>query len=303
MGGAGARYAVEHHSAHQLRTQTELRVSDLYKAFGTIVAVEDVTVAVDAGEVVGLLGRNGAGKTTTIGCISGLLRPDRGRVELGCLPIHGNQQVGVSTQEIALYPYLSAAANLRFCCQLAGVEGRQVDRRVREATDLFDLGALMHRRVRDLSGGQQRLVHVAASVVSRPRVVLLDEPTEGLDVMARRVMLAAVRELARDGAAVLYSSHQLVEVEDLCDRVLILHQGRPAAAGPISELLQHHGHAYCEVVLSDGKVIRSTSTLPELLGSLDIARVQAARVARPSLESVFVDLTSAPTTEGPRCDR
>jgi ABC-2 type transport system ATP-binding protein len=301
VGGAGSRYVAEHHSAHQLRahnSQTELRVSDLHKAFGTIVAVEGVTVAVDAGEVVGLLGRNGAGKTTTIACISGLLRPDRGRVELRGFPSHGKQQVGVSTQELALYPYLSTAANLRFCCQLAGVEGRQVDRRVGEAAELFDLGSLMHRRVRDLSGGQQRLVHVASSVVSRPRVVLLDEPTEGLDVMARRVMLAAVRELTRDGAAVLYSSHQLAEVEDLCDRVLILHQGRQAAAGPISEILQHHGHGYCEVVLSDGKVIRSTSTLPELLGSLDIARVQAARVARPSLESVFVDLTSTPTAEG-----
>jgi len=223
-----------------------LRVEGLSKAFGTLRAVDNVSFAVHAGELYGLLGPNGAGKTTTLSIIAGLLRPDAGEVVVDGVHLQDDPQrarrfLGVVPQELALYEELTARENLEFWGRLAGLSAREARRRAAELLEALALTDRAHDPVKTYSGGMKRRVNLGCALLHRPRLLLLDEPTVGIDPQARVNLLDFICGLQRDGTAILYTTHYLEEAETLCQRIGILDHGRLLAKGTLEELQQRLG--------------------------------------------------------------
>ncbi|MEU3059860.1 ABC transporter ATP-binding protein [Streptomyces subrutilus] len=287
------------------------------KRYGSVTALDDVSLDIAEGEVVGLLGHNGAGKTTLMSLVAGLLRPDAGEIEvLGVSPVREPRRarlgLGLAPQELGVYPPLTVRQNLRFFAELAGLRRREAERRIEEAAAPLGLTDLLERRVGRLSGGEQRRVHTAMALLHRPRLLLLDEPTAGVDVETRARLIAHVRELAAAGTAVCYSTHYLGEVEDLGASAAVLDHGRLVARGTVTDLVRDHGEGAVELTFSGAPpplrvpwpVTRADGTLrvharephlaaPEVLAALgdSLPRLVNLRVLRPSLETVFLALT------------
>ena len=223
-----------------------LQVDHLSKAYGPVRAVEDISFAVRPGEIYGLLGPNGAGKTTTISMICGLLQPDGGRIAvagqaLAADPQAAKRLMGVVPQELALYEELSAAENLAFWGRLAGLDRKTARARTAEMLAALTLSDRAKDPVKTFSGGMKRRVNLGCALLHRPRLILLDEPTVGIDPQARLNILEFVRGLRADGVGVLYTTHYLEEAESLCDRIGIVDHGRMHAEGTLRELQDRLG--------------------------------------------------------------
>jgi sodium transport system ATP-binding protein len=206
-----------------------------------IVAVDRLSFAVSAGEVYGLLGPNGAGKTTTIRMIVGLLQPDDGYAEVAGFrtsewPDEVKSRVGLVSANDGVYPWLSVREMLLFFADLYGIPPQQARENLRALSALFDLGPLLDRRCSLLSTGQRQRVTLARALIHAPPVMLLDEPTRGLDVLGSQVVIDYVCRLRDEGKAVIVSTHRLDEAERLCDRFGLLHQGRLRLEGTLAEL-------------------------------------------------------------------
>jgi sodium transport system ATP-binding protein len=206
-----------------------------------ILAVDRLSFTVSSGEVYGLLGPNGAGKTTTIRMIVGLLRPDEGYAEVAGFrttqsPDEVKSRVGLVSASDGVYPWLSVREMLLFFADLYGVAPRQARDNLRSLSELFDLTQLLDRRCSLLSTGQRQRVTLARALIHAPPVMLLDEPTRGLDVIGSQVVIDYVRRLRDEGKAVIVSTHRLDEAERLCDRFGLLHQGRLRLEGTLDEL-------------------------------------------------------------------
>src|SRR5262245_37058555 len=222
------------------------RVEKLGKRFGEIRAVDGVSFSVAKGELYGLLGPNGAGKTTTMSMLSGLLAPDEGRIRFDALdlarePLKVKAQLGVVPQEPALYENLSARENLSFRGGLYGLSGDSLKQAVDRVLDLVGLTDRAKDPVKQYSGGMKRRINLALGLVHGPRAVLMDEPTVGIDPQARLNILEAVRRVAEAGTTVIYTTHYLDEVEQLCDRIAIMDHGKILAEGPLDELKRRVG--------------------------------------------------------------
>ena len=215
-----------------------LRVENLMKRFGDREVLRNVDFHVRAGEVYGLLGGNGAGKSTTVNIIVGVLESDAGDVFIG--ELHSARarraKVGIATQETSLYPTLTCAEHLRFFGRLYGLRRAELGRSVERTVELTDLGEYRDARAETLSGGWRRRLNLAVALVHSPPVLLLDEPTAGLDVEARQAVWRLIDELRGRGTAVLLTTHLLDEAEALCDRVAIMVEGRIAASGTLPQL-------------------------------------------------------------------
>jgi ABC-2 type transport system ATP-binding protein len=302
-----------------------IEVQNLQKQYGDVRAVEDVSFAAKPGQIFGLLGPNGAGKSTTIGCISGLLEPSAGRVKvLGhdvvLEPQAAREQLGVVPQELALYEDLSATENLRYWGAAYGLRGAELRQRVQETLAAIGLLDRAVERVKQFSGGMKRRLNLGCGIVHRPRVLLLDEPTVGVDPQSRVRLLELVREQVAGGACVLYTTHYMEEAEALCDEIAVVDHGRIIAAGSLAELrkmvgesdiLRCTGHfkpepmraalahlAGVEVLQADPDCLRiaapeASRKLPELFAALAAsgAEVRETTLTRPSLESLFIKLT------------
>ncbi|WP_281966279.1 ABC transporter ATP-binding protein [Serinicoccus marinus] len=222
-----------------------LMISEVVKSYGEVQALRGVDLDIAPGEVVALLGPNGSGKTTLMTIIAGLLAPDSGVLALDGEPLTQHRPrkqriaIGYSGQRIALYPGLTVEENLRHLGALSGPQAR--DARIGPVVAMLQLQPLLHRRADALSGGQARRVHVALAALGSPRLVILDEPSAGVDAESRAILTAAVRTLADDGVAVLYSTHYPQEVEELDPRIAFLHHGRMVADGTLGELLVGRG--------------------------------------------------------------
>jgi sodium transport system ATP-binding protein len=213
----------------------------LFKHFGDVRAVDDVSFEAPDGAITGLLGPNGAGKSTTLRLLYGLIRPDRGRAWVDGEVVHEDparalRGLGVLPDALGLYPRLTARENIRYFGALHGLRGRELSRRVDALVDLLDLGKVVDRRTDNFSQGERMKVAIARALVHDPRNVVLDEPTNGLDVMTTRALRALVRRLRDEGCCVLFSSHIMQEVSALCDRIVIISEGTVAAAGTPAEL-------------------------------------------------------------------
>jgi ABC-2 type transport system ATP-binding protein len=229
-----------------------LVVKGVRKRYGDTIALDGVDLDIAAGEIVALLGPNGAGKTSLVSIVAGLRRPDTGSVQVAGVdalrkPHAARARLGLAPQELGIYPTLSVRDNLRFHGELAGLRRTALTRRVAEVADALALGDLLRRAARELSGGEARRLHTAMSVIGRPQLLLLDEPTTGADVGMRVQLLELVRTLAAEGAAVCYSTHYLQEVEQLGASVAIIDAGRIVARGPLRTLVAAHGSAAIEL--------------------------------------------------------
>src|SRR5580693_6937007 len=218
-----------------------IEVQQLRKQYGDITAVKDVTFTAHPGEIFGLLGPNGAGKTTTIGCISSLLTPTAGHIRVMGHDVvrdgvAARRSIGMVPQEIALYDDLSARENLSYWGGAQGLRGAQLRDRTTEVLELTGLLDRAKEPIKRFSGGMKRRLNFACGIVHQPKVLLLDEPTVGVDPQSRVRLLELVREQATAGAAVLYTTHYMEEAETLCDRLAIVDHGNVIAAGTLAEL-------------------------------------------------------------------
>ncbi len=222
-----------------------LEVSHLRKTFhGSVVAVDDVSFHVAEGEIFGLVGPNGAGKTTTMTMLAGLLKPDRGSIRFQGQPFDPGQyehraMLGMVPQNLAIYPDLTALENLRFFGGLYGMRGAKLKQRVDAVLDLTGLTERADSLVKTFSGGMRRRLNFGVALLHQPRLVILDEPTVGVDPQSRSHLLDAVKQLCRDGVSVLYASHYMEEVKAICHRVAILDHGRLLECGTLPELLSN----------------------------------------------------------------
>jgi ABC-type multidrug transport system ATPase subunit len=221
-----------------------LVANGLVKFYGRHRALDGFDLAVGPGEIVGLIGHNGAGKTTFVEIVTGLVRPDAGRLRIGTYDAlrsgrAARRLVGVAPQETSLYGSVSVRENLRLLAGLAGLRGRQRDVAITQVLEELQLSALADRTVGVLSGGQRRRVQAATAMVGSPPLLLLDEPTAGADPETRSALLAAVRSRARAGAAVVYTTHYLPELVDLDATLALARAGRIIARGTQEELTRH----------------------------------------------------------------
>ena len=271
-----------------------LVVRALGKRYGDVVAVDGVTFGVEAGESVALLGPNGAGKTTTASMICGLLVPDSGRVLFDGRPVRGDsdrhkQCLGLVPQELALVEELSARANLRFFGALQGLGGRSLKLAVDRGLDLVGLTARADDPVRTYSGGMKRRLNLAAALLHDPRLIVLDEPTVGVDPQSRNAILDGLDALKSKGRAILYATHYMEEAERLCDRAVIIDRGRVVADSPIEDLAATSALASRLSISLDG--IDSRICLDRVRA---IAGVISAEGDGPRLDVGLSDLRVAP---------
>lgn len=218
-----------------------LQTHDLSKRFGEIRAVDQVSFEVRPGEIYGLLGPNGAGKTTTISLACGLLKPDGGDILVGGEsfwkdPKKARQIMGVVPQDLALYEELNGRENLEFWGSVAGLSKKDAKHRATELLEALTLSDRAKDAVKKYSGGMKRRINLGCALMHRPKLILLDEPTVGIDPQARSNILEFIKQLVADGVGILYTTHYLEEAETLCDRIGIIDNGRILAEGTLSEL-------------------------------------------------------------------
>ncbi len=223
-----------------------IEVRNLHKRFGAVTAVEDVSFSAADGVVTGLLGPNGAGKTTTLRMLYTLVRPDRGAARIDGLdvaekPLEVRRAIGVLPDARGLYPRLTAREHARYAGELHGLSGSLLDKRVDELIELLDMKDIADRRAEGFSQGERMKVALARALVHNPRNVLLDEPTNGLDVMSTRAVRTLIRRLKEQGHCILFSSHVMQEVAALCDRIVVVARGRVVADGTPDELRARTG--------------------------------------------------------------
>jgi sodium transport system ATP-binding protein len=218
-----------------------IHAQDLHKRFGDVVAVDGVSLRAADGEVTCLLGPNGAGKSTTVRMLHGLVRPDRGSVTVDGLDAVTQAQevrrrIGVLPDALGLYPRLTAAENVAYYGELHGMRGAGLERRIDELVELLDMGSIRDRRTSGFSQGERMKVALARALVHDPQNILLDEPTNGLDVMSTRAVRSLIRRLRGQGRCILFSSHIMQEVEALCDRIIVIAHGHVVAEGTADAL-------------------------------------------------------------------
>jgi len=217
-----------------------LQIEKLRKSYGDRLVLQDLSLHLQAGEVYGLLGPNGAGKTTTINILCNLIRPDGGTVRINQQPLSEQTKplIGVAPQENLLYKTLTCAENLNFFAQIYGLNRQQRCRQVRTCLEAVGLSDRAHSLASDLSGGMRRRLSMAIALVHQPKLLILDEPSTGLDIEARYELWDLIRQLQRQGMTILITTHLLDEAEKLCQRIGVLKQGRLLTEGTLAELRQ-----------------------------------------------------------------
>jgi sodium transport system ATP-binding protein len=226
-------------------------VDNLHKQFGSVKAVDGISFTAADGAVTGLLGPNGAGKTTTLRMLYALMRPDRGTilvdgVDAVAEPQKAQNHLGVLPDLSGLYPRLTSREHIEYFGQLQGLSGRALKDRTAYLLETLDMAGIADRRTQGFSHGERTKVALARAIVHDPRNVLLDEPTNGLDVMSTRAVRDIIRRLRSDGRCVLFSSHVMQEVSALCDTILVIARGRVVASGTPDELRAQTGHQNLE---------------------------------------------------------
>jgi ABC-2 type transport system ATP-binding protein len=308
-----------------VQNQNAIQVSDLHKNFGEVYAVQGVSFEIRAGEIFSLLGPNGAGKSTTISMLSCLLKPTRGDAFVqGHSILHDPQGVkaslGVVPQEIALYQDLSARENLEFWGRMYGLRGEALRRRVDEVLETIQLSDRQKSKVSTFSGGMKRRVNIGAALLHKPDVIIMDEPTVGIDPQSRRHILDNVKELNRQGMTVLYTTHYMEEAQELSDRIAIMDQGKVIASGTHAELVRIVGEmdridltlsgevvpavehwrnldGVCGVTTQEDRLVLlvtdSNLVLPRLFETAVqlCVRITSVNIQEPNLETVFLHLT------------
>ncbi len=291
-----------------------LEATGLRKAFGDRVAVNDVGFHIAVGETYGLLGPNGAGKTTTISMVCGLLERDAGDVvvdgrRIDTRSTDAREAIGYVPQELAIYPDLTGRENLRFFGRMYALSGRELDGRVTEILEIIDLTDRAGDRTSEYSGGMKRRLNIGLGLLNRPKLLVLDEPTVGVDPQSRNAILSGVERFRDQGMAVLYTTHYMEEAERLCDRVGVIDEGRLMAEGTRRELVAMVGEQDRVALLAGGDLAGAEAAVRELDAVVDASRrdggldlvVRAARTALPliltTVSDAGADVTTVEVTE------
>ena len=299
--------------------------SDLRKAYGERTAVDGVSFHIGRGETYGLLGPNGAGKTTSISMICGLLERDGGGVEVAgravdVTAVEAKSAIGYVPQDLAIYPDLTARENLRFFGKLQRLKGKGLDERVEAVLDLTGLADRADDKTDDYSGGMKRRLNIGIGLLHEPQLLVLDEPTVGVDPQSRNAILEAVDGLRAEGMSILYTTHYMEEAERLCDRIGIIDEGRILAEGTRRELVSLVGQLDRVNLAASGDLPAATAALKAIErvqdatfgdGAIEVtaegartllpdiirvaaesgAAVSSVEVTEPELEAVFLHLT------------
>jgi ABC-2 type transport system ATP-binding protein len=302
-----------------------IEVRELRKQYGELVAVDGVSFTAERGRILGLLGPNGAGKSTTIGCISGMLKPSSGRVtvlghDVLTDSVEARRQLGIVPQELSLYEDLSAKDNLAFWGAAYGMSGEPLKRRVLDVLERIGMADRAREPVKRYSGGMKRRLNFDCGVVHQPKVLLLDEPTVGVDPQSRVRLLDLVREEVKADKCVLSTTHYMEEAQDLCDRLAIVDHGKLLAIGTLDELRRLIGEKDivrlsgqfnpqalrsaigavdgAEIVAAEEKMLMlavegASRKLPAILSAVAAGggEVHETSLSQPSLESLFIKLT------------
>ncbi|NLE72581.1 MAG: ABC transporter ATP-binding protein [Actinomycetales bacterium] len=302
-----------------------LVATDLVRRFGDLVAVDGVSFRIAPGETYGLLGPNGAGKTTTISMVAGLLAADAGTVTILGRPVGPHRidvkrHVGLVPQDLAIYPELSARENLLFFGRLQGMGGKELRHRVDEVLEIVGLADRAKDATKEYSGGMKRRLNIGIGLLHSPTLLILDEPTVGVDPQSRNAILESVEALSGEGMAVLYTTHYMEEAERLCDRIAIIDSGRVQAEGTRDELVRLTGELDRIRLTGTGDVAAAAEAVraldavdhadadrhslllvvrdaPTAVAAIVTAATRAGmsladvEITRPNLESVFLHLT------------
>ncbi len=302
-----------------------LEVKNLSKSYGTLKAVNNIAFKVEEGEIIGLLGPNGAGKSTTISMISTLLKPESGEIlykgkDIVSHPKAIQKVLGIVPQEIALYPTLSGYDNLKFWGQAYGVTGKRLKERIETVSKIIGIDARLKDKVEQYSGGMKRRINIGAALLHEPELLIMDEPTVGIDPQSRNHILDTVLELNKQGMTIIYTSHYMEEVEYLCRNIHIMDSGQIIASGTQDDLIEiiegerkiviqlnstsqsfveslstitgverveAEGHMVCIFTKNGKNIIRDAldKAMAQNVG------VESLEVIKPNLESVFLHLT------------
>ena len=305
-----------------------LTVQDLRKSFGSLEAVKGVSFTVEKGESYGLLGPNGAGKSTTINMITGLFAPTSGEIRVKNIdvikyPKNAQKWIGVVPQEIALYQAMSARENLKFWGRMYDLSGDELEKSVDQVLEIIGLTERAKDKIETFSGGMKRRVNIGAAILHRPELLIMDEPTVGIDPQSRNHILETVKRLNSEGMTIIYTSHYMEEVEYLCERVGIIDHGELIASGTLSDLRETIGN-HSRIILTIDKetanVEKITQALSGIFSKRDIqiqdhqvmvfhkepqlilsdfiqsvtktgTKITSVDIVEPNLESVFLHLT------------
>ena len=300
-------------------------VEDLWKSYGETEAVRGLTFKISRGEFFGLLGPNGAGKSTTIGILSGLIEPTRGHIsisgfDLFSSPMEAKARLGLVPQNFALYPTLSARDNLVFFGRIYGLKGKHLRERIARVLEIVELTDRAKQTVATFSNGMKRRLNIAAGLLHEPEILILDEPTVGVDTQSRNAILEWLDSLNKSGVTVLYTTHYIEEAQRLCDRVAILDQGKMMALDTPARLIQDLGRGIIQIEFNTGideklldqikrigvvrvvddqkKIIHIETDQPdqasrellELMKTRD-GLLKTLDISEPNLETVFIHLT------------
>ena len=308
-----------------MKENIAIQVNDLYKSFGDLHAVQGVSFQAEKGKVLSLLGPNGAGKSTTISMLSGLLAPTKGDASIMGFSItreaeKAKSSLGVVPQDIALYPDLSARENLLFWGKMYGLRGSSLKTRVTEVLEIIGLSERQKDAVGKFSGGMKRRVNIGAALLHKPDVIIMDEPTVGIDPQSRRHILDNVKLLNRQGMSVLYTTHYMEEAAELSDKIAIMDEGKIIAQGTHDELIKLVGEqTRVDLTLNDSsskvkeawqkvegvsKVDAQNGTITALVNDSNLVlphlfeeaakagvRITSVDIQEPNLEMVFLHLT------------
>lgn len=302
-----------------------LDIESISKTFKDIKAVENLSLTIEEGEIYGLLGPNGAGKSTTISMISTLFQPDSGEIYYKGDSILKNpksleNELGLVPQDIALYPTLSGYDNLKFWGHVYGIRGKELKSRIEEIAELIGLTDRLKDRIDKYSGGMKRRLNIGAALIHKPKLLIMDEPTVGIDPQSRNHILDTVRNLNKEGMTIIYTTHYMEEAEELCDRICIMDKGNLLAVGTKDELIKLvNGKERIEVLFKDLSQptidnIKKLKTIGEISIENDRISILSQKaeniladilqiikesntkiisidVIKPSLETVFLHLT------------
>jgi len=227
---------------HENQHIIELKyLTKVYKG-ASVPAIDNISLNINKGEIYGLLGPNGAGKTTTISILCGLFSPTSGSVFIDGMEYQNSAEnikniIGVVPQEIALYPSLTARENLSFFGHMYGLHGKELKNRISECLELFGLEKNANRRIKTFSGGMKRRINIIAGILHKPKIIFLDEPTVGVDVQSRNVILDHLKTINKEGTSIIYTSHYMEEAENFCSRVAIIDKGHVLTEGKPRDLI------------------------------------------------------------------
>ncbi len=302
-----------------------IEISGLVKKFGDLTAVGGIDLGVEEGEIFGLLGPNGAGKSTTLNTIVGLIKPSQGNIQIFGKDFikHAKEikgKIGYVPQDLAFFEEMSAITNVEYWGKVYGLKGAKLKQSVKEALEFTGLWERRKDKSKDFSGGMKRRLNIACGIVHKPKLLLMDEPTVGVDPQSRNNILESIRTLNKNGTTVIYTSHYMEEIEAICNRVAIMDFGKVIAQGTIDELIDSisdekkmtievgevtdklllsvkkiKGIKSCEKeennlhIVMDKEQVNLTSLIQNIVS--DGVQIKAMNLEKPNLETVFLQLT------------